>query len=124
VTGLVAWSQPRGGPEDASPLVYRGHVYILRKNGILYCFDAKTGKQIYRERIPNSKNFWASPVAGDGKLFCLDDGGTTHVLQAGPPFKVLGKNMLNEMSWASPAIASGAVFLRSVDHLFCIVEKP
>ena len=74
-------------------------------------------------RIPNAKSFWASPWAGDGKIFCLDDGGTTHVLQAGPAFKVLGKNALNEMFWASPAAAAGAVFLRSVDHLFCITEK-
>ena len=119
----VAWSQPRGGPEDASPLVYQGHVYVLRKNGIMTCYDAGTGKQVYRERIANAKSFWASPFAGNGKVFCLDDGGTTHVLQAGPEFKVLGKNALNEMFWASPAVAGGAVFLRSVDHVYCIADK-
>ena len=119
----VAWSQPRGGPEEASPLAYQGYVYILRKNGgIVTCYDAKTGKQVYRERIPEARSFWASPWAADGKIFCLDDAGTTHVLQAGPDFKVLGKNSLDEMSWASPAVAGGAVFLRSVDHLFCIKQ--
>lgn len=117
----IAWSQPRGGPDEASPLAYQGHVYILRKNGgILTCFDAKTGKQVYRERIPDAKSFWASPWAAGGKIFCLDDGGTTHVIEAGPEFKVLGKNNLEEVSWASPAVADGAVFIRSVDHLFCI----
>lgn len=119
----VAWSQPRSGPEEASPLAYQGYVYILRKNGgIVTCLDARTGKQVYQTRIPEARSFWASPWAAGGKIFCLDDGGTTHVLQAGPEFQVLGKNSLEETSWASPAVAGGAVFLRSVDHLYCIQQ--
>lgn len=115
----VAWSQPRGAPEEASPLAYQGYVYILRKNGgIVTCLDAMTSKQVYQKRIPEARSFWASPWAAGGKIFCLDDGGTTHVLQAGPEFQVLARNSLAETSWASPAVADGAVFLRSVDHLF------
>ena len=107
----------------ASPLVYQGYLYTLGNNGgIVTCLDAKTGKQVYRERLPEAKGFWASPWASGGKVFCLDDGGATHVLQAGPEFKVLGKNTLDEMFWASPAVADGAVFLRSVDHLYCIKQ--
>ncbi|MFL5244174.1 MAG: PQQ-binding-like beta-propeller repeat protein [Gemmataceae bacterium] len=120
----VAWSQAKGGPEKASPLVYQGYVYVFRQSGgIVTCYDAKTGKQIYRERIPNAKSFWASPWAGEGKVFCLDDGGTTFVLKAGPEFKVLGKNSLNEMFWATPALAAGTALLRSVDNLYCIKAK-
>jgi outer membrane protein assembly factor BamB len=121
---FVAWSQPKGGPEKASPLVYQGFVYVLKQSGgFVTCYDAKTGKQAYRERIPNAKSFWASPWAGDGKIYCLDDGGTTHVLKAGPEFKVLAKNTLDEMFWSSPAIAGGAAFLRGVDNLYCIKTK-
>jgi outer membrane protein assembly factor BamB len=119
----VAWSQPRGGPDDASPLVYQGYVYVVRKNGIVTCYEAKTGKQVYRERIPGGGSYWASPVAGDGKVLFVDDGGTTHVVQAGPQFKVLGNNKLNEMFWASPAIAGTSIFLRGVDHLYCVKAK-
>jgi outer membrane protein assembly factor BamB len=120
----IAWSQPRNGPEMASPLVYEGYVYVLRQNGgTVTCYDAKTGKQVYRERIPRAAGFWASPWACDGKVFCLDDSGTTHILQAGPEFKVLGKNTINEMCWSSAAVADGALFLRGVDHLYCIKKK-
>jgi outer membrane protein assembly factor BamB len=119
----VAWSQPRNGPEKASPLVYQGHLYVLRQNGLLACYEAKSGKEVYRERIPGAAAFWASPWAGDGKVYCLDDRGTTHVLQAGPKFKVLGKNALDEMFWATPAVAGGALFLRGVDHLYCVEGK-
>ena len=84
------------------------------------CSDAKTGEQVYRERIPDARAFWASPWAGDGKVFCLDDAGSTHILQAGPQFKVIGKNSIDEMCWASPAAADGTLVVRGVDHLFCI----
>ncbi len=120
----VAWSQPRGGPDKPSPVIYQGHLYVLRQNGMLTCYDAKTGTEVYRQRIPGAGAFWASPWAGDGKLYCLDDRGTTHVVQAGPKFKVLGKNTLDEMCWATPAVADGAVFLRGVDHLYCLRAKP
>src|SRR5262249_25972574 len=112
------------GPEMASPLVYQGYVYVLRQNGgILTCHDAKTGKQAYRERIPRATGFWASPWAGGGKVDCQDDSGTTHIIQAGPEFKGRGSNTGNEMPWASPAAVDGTLFVRGVDHLFCIKSK-
>lgn len=117
----VAWSQPKAGPSMASPLVYRGHVYVLERGGMLSCYDAKTGKPAYeKERLPAARSFWASPVAGDGKVYCLDEDGQMFVLQAGPEFKVLGKNKLDDMFWSTPAAAGGAIFLRGVDHLYCI----
>jgi len=112
---------PRGGPEKASPLVYQGYIYILRQSGgILTCYDAQTGKLAYRERIPEAGSFWASPWAADGKVFCLDDAGTTHVLAAGPEFKALGKNSLHETTWATPALAGGGILVRGVEHLFSL----
>ena len=56
-------------------------------------------------------------------MFCLGDDGQTTVVQAGSEFKVIGKNSFDEMTWATPAVASGALFLRTVDHLYCIKEK-
>ncbi|HKB05873.1 MAG TPA: PQQ-binding-like beta-propeller repeat protein [Gemmataceae bacterium] len=117
----IAWSQPQAGPQTASPLVYRDLVYVLdERGGVLHSYDTKTGKQVYKERIPGARGFTSSPWAYDDKVFCLDDAGTTHVVQAGPEFKVLGKNSLGEMSWSSPAAANGALYLRTVDHLYCI----
>jgi outer membrane protein assembly factor BamB len=118
----VAWSQSKGGPSAASPLVYDGYLYVLEQNGgMLSCFDAKTGKPAYqRERLPGARAFWASPWAGDGKVFCLDSEGTTHVVQAGKEFSVLGKNTLEDQFWATPAPAGGTVILRGVDNVYCI----
>jgi outer membrane protein assembly factor BamB len=120
----VAWQLPQGGPPTASPLLVDKYLYVLEeRGGLLSCYDAKTGKQVYKERLPGARGFTSSPFAYDGKLFCLDDAGTTHVVQAGPQFKVLGKNTIDEMCWSSPAVAGGALFLRTVDHVYCIKDK-
>jgi outer membrane protein assembly factor BamB/Spy/CpxP family protein refolding chaperone len=120
----VAWHLPQSGPSTASPLLYDGLLYVLEeRNGLLSCLDAKTGKQVYKERLPGARGFTSSPWASGGKIFCLDDGGTTHVIQAGRQFKTLGKNTLGEMCWSSPGVAGGALFVRTVDHLYCIREQ-
>jgi len=78
---------------------------------------------VYKERLPGARGFTSSPWAHGGKVFCLDDSGTTHVVNAGPEFKVLGKNTIGEMCWASPAVVDGALLLRTVDHLYCIRQN-
>jgi outer membrane protein assembly factor BamB len=122
VSGGVVWSRPRAAPAMASPLVYQGYVYVLEQNGgMVSCYDAKSGKPAYqRERIPGARSFWASPWAYDGKVFCLDDAGTTHVLLAGPSFKVLGKNALGDTTWATPAPAGGTLVIRGVNGVYGI----
>lgn len=119
----VAWSAKNVWPASSSPLSYQGHVYLLdRQNGMVSCFDAKTGKAAYtKERLPNAKQFWASPWGHDGKVFCLDSDGQTHVLKAGPSFEVLAVNTLDkELFWATPAAAGGALFVRGIDNLYCV----
>jgi outer membrane protein assembly factor BamB len=121
----VAWSLPNAGPLTATPLLYEGHLYVLEQHlGMVSCYDARTGKQVYRERLPQARGFLASPWACQGKVFCLDEDGQTFVLRAGPEFKLLGCNKVGETCWASPAPAGDALFLRSIDHLYCIKNKP
>ena len=108
----------------ATPLLYDGHLYILEQNlDVVSCYDARTGKQAYRERLPQARGFFASPWACQGKVFCLDEDGQTFVFQPGPTFKLLGRNDLGAKCWASPALADDAMFVRSIDHLYCINNK-
>src|SRR5262249_41200127 len=93
------------------------------RGGLLSCYDATTGKQLYKERLQGARGMTSSPWACDGKVFCLDDGGSTFVVQAGPEFKLLAQNTIAETGWSSPAVAGGALFRRTVDHLYCIRQK-
>jgi outer membrane protein assembly factor BamB len=121
----VLWSHDRGGPQMASPLIHDGFVYICdRRGGIVTCYDAATGKEAYKERLPGEREFWASPWACGDRIFCLDDSGATHVLAPGAEFKVLTTNQLEGRFWASSAVTDGSFLLRSTDSLYRISERP
>ncbi len=56
-------------------------------------------------------------------MFLLSEDGDTFVIKAGPTFKVLGKNSLNEMALASPAIAGGSLYIRTQSRLYKIARQ-
>ena len=121
----VAWYQPTLGTYNTSALVYGDYYYTLLDRGFLLCHDARTGKQIYgRQRLSREgSGFTSSPWAYNGKIFLLSEDGDTFVVQAGPEFKLLGRNSLNEMTLATPAIARGSVLLRTQSKLYRIARK-
>ena len=119
----MAWKLTTGGAATPSPLLYSGYLYVLEdRGGIVTCYDAKTGDKLYKERISGAKGFTSSPLGYAGKIFCLDDDGTTWVLKAGPKFEVVGENKLGEMVWSSPAAANGAL-LRSNRRSFVLHSR-
>ena len=93
---------------------------------MLACNDAKTGKEIYpRQRITaEAASFTASLWAYNGKLFAISEDGDTYVMQAGPEFKLLGKNPLDEMTLATPAVSNGSLIVRTASKLYRIGRKP
>lgn len=116
----IAWCIARSGIEMASPVVCAGHLYLLeRRNGILHCLQAATGTSVYRKRIPGARAFWASPLVVGDNVYCFDSDGATHVVRGGAEFAVAARNALDEMCWSTPAVAHDALYLRTVEHLYC-----
>ncbi|MBX7168554.1 MAG: PQQ-binding-like beta-propeller repeat protein [Pirellulales bacterium] len=119
----IAWCQKQGAPYNTTPLVYQGHAYSCLDRGVLACFDANTGEERYRERLPNGRAFTASPVGAGGKVYCLNEFGTTFVVAAGPEFKVLHENVLDEEVFlATPALAGNRLLVRGETSLYAIEE--
>ena len=118
----IAWSLPQGGPYNPSPIVYGDFYYTLFDRGFFTCHDAKTGKEIYTKvRLdPTAGGFTASPWAYNGKLFAMSEDGVTYVIQAGPEFKVIGRNSLDEFTMASPAIHRDSLLIRTATTLYKI----
>lgn len=119
---FIAWCRRKAGPYNPTPIAYRGYVYVLYDRGLLSCFEARTGKEVYAGvRIAAGANaFTASPWANNGKLFCLSEDGDTFVIRAGPEFGLLGCNKLQEMCMATPAAVRGALLIRTLSRLYCI----
>lgn len=121
----IAWSKKRGGPYMPTPIVYGDYLYTCANNGTLTCYNAKTGEQIYRERLAGRGSgyaFTASPVAADGKLYFTSEDGEIFVIKAGPAYELLAANSMGEVCMATPAISEGMIFIRGQQHVYGIGE--
>jgi outer membrane protein assembly factor BamB len=114
----VDWQMPAGASYVPSIVYYEGLLYMTNEVGVVTCADAHTGERVWRHRLGGV--FFASPVAGDGKVFLVSETGETFVLRAGREPVVLARNDLGERFIASPAISHGRLFLRSDTTLFAI----
>ena len=120
----VVWMAPRSGGYLCTPLVYRGLVYIVRYNGVLAVFDAKTGEKKYETRLAGATSaFTASPVANDGRVFIASEDGQVFVIAAGPKYEVVAMNEMSTPILATPALTEGRMLLRTQDQIMAIGSK-
>lgn len=122
----IAWSKSRGGPYMPTPIVYGDHLYTCANNGLITVYDAKTGQEVYKERVAGTRTvaFSASPVAADGKLYFPSEDGDVFVVKAGPKFELLATNPMGEVLMATPAVSDGLLIVRGRSHLFGIRQAP
>jgi outer membrane protein assembly factor BamB len=114
----VVWQYKRGLPYVSSPLVYRGQLFLVKDGGVATLLDATTGKLVKQARVTGAGNYYASPVAGDGKIYVASGGGVVSVLRAGEQLEVLSSHDFGERIAATPVIADGQVYLRTEKALY------
>ena len=126
ITGspAIAWSSTATRPYVPSPLLYGDKLYFLKSNnGILSCLNAKTGEKHYGEqRLEGVPNVYASPLGAGGRVYVAGRDGATAVVQAGPEFKVLATNKLDDGFDASPVAVDSELYLRGRKFLYRISE--
>jgi outer membrane protein assembly factor BamB len=109
------------GIQMASPTHCGGNLYFFeRRRGIVRCVDIETGRLEYESRVRGAGPFWASPWTDGKHLYAMDSSGNTHVIAAGDKLHVIALNQLEQQAWGTPALADGRIYLRTVDHLYCI----
>ncbi len=115
----VLWKYFRNIPQLPSPVLYNDHLFMVSDQGIVTCLDPKTGEALHRGRLQGaSGNFYASPVAADGKLFFITEEGLVAVTDASDTFKVLAVNDLHERCYATPAFDQNRVYIRTEKGLY------
>jgi outer membrane protein assembly factor BamB len=115
--GMV-WKSEKALPESPSPLYYRGNLYLVKNGGVLSCYAAATGKLHYQQRLEAAGSYYASPVAGDGKIYTSSMDGIVVVVEAGDELRVVARNNLEEPLMATPAIVDGKLYVRTARHLY------
>ena len=136
------------GSRIATPILWDDRLYWI-SGSIATCRDAKTGAEVYSERIEGStaapsgggggQGFgggggrrggggggdYASPVVANGHLYHVGRRGEVLVIKLGPKFELISRNTIEEDTSdhsATPAISNGQLFLRSAKTLYCVGE--
>jgi outer membrane protein assembly factor BamB len=123
-SGTIVWSRTGRGSYMPTPLVYRGVLYVLANNGVFDAYDLQSGKEIYRQRLPQvGSGFSASPVAADGKIYLSNEDGEMLVVTAGPAFEHVATNSMGELLMATPALSSGVMYVRSSTSLSAVGKR-
>ena len=118
-SGLL-WSYRRSIPQLPTPVLYRGVLYMINDGGILTTLDPATGKALKQGRLREAVDqYFASPVAGDGKVYFVSKSGIASVLKAGPEQEPLSVSDLAEEVAATPALGDGRLYLRTRSSLYC-----
>jgi outer membrane protein assembly factor BamB len=127
--GKVLWRNNQKCYEQ-SLLAYRGYVYGLTDNGVMFCWRGTDGKEMWKERLTGPVS--ASPVLAGGNVYWANELGTLYVFKAVPDrFELVAQNQVGNDSFASPAICGGQVFLRVAqtsatgrqEYLYCFAKK-
>ncbi len=108
-------------PNVPTPIVSGGWMFLFHDQGQVTCLESRTGKVLWSEK-PGGR-FFGSPVLVGDRLYCITTSGQVVVLRAGAAYELLAVNDLGEASQATPAVAQGRLFLRTLSHLWCIAAE-
>ncbi len=120
----VQWRYDRAVPIVSSPLVYENILYTIKDGGIFTSLDPSTGGVLKTARVRDAiDNYYASPVAADGKIYLASETGKISVIRPGAQWEVIAVHDLGEPAYASPAVSDGRLYLRTDVALYAFGEK-
>ncbi len=119
----VVWQLKKSYPNIPAPLIYRDVMYLMKEGGIVTSLNPASGEVLKMGRTPDAlEDYYASPVAADGKVFLVSASGKVTVLKAGGQWEILATNDLGEECWATPAIAGNNLYIRTRNALYSFAE--
>ncbi len=123
ITGKAELWTNRLGPDVPTSATDGTLLYVLKDNGTMNCLDLKSGKALYESQRIELGTYSSSPLLADGKVYNINEEGTTTVIRAGPKFEVLGVSKLDGYTLASPVAVDDQLFIRTGEALYCIGKK-
>lgn len=115
------WSVNKFAPDCPTPVIDQGRVFTIRDDGMASCLDLKTGDVLWQERL-FTDNVKVSPVAAEGRIYFTSGQGNCVVVKSASKLEILSRNEWKEETLSTPALSDGRLFLRTGNHLACIVS--
>lgn len=115
----VLWRYAKSLPNTPSPLLYRGMIYLIKDGGIFSSIDPADGSPKLVARLRGAiDQYWASPVAGDGKIYTVSAGCAVSAVTPGASWKAADAGSFDDSCFATPALADGRFYLRTLSALY------
>jgi outer membrane protein assembly factor BamB len=105
-------------PGTSSPLVYEGKLYVVTSGGVLNCADAATGQREWQARLEGP--FSGSPVVAGGWLYIFNEAGVGFVADLKNKGELASRHSFDDVILSTPAVADGALYIRSDSKLWKI----
>lgn len=116
----LLWDREKRNASEANSVLVNGRLFQITRGGIATCMNPVTGEDIWEERLTGQH--LPSPIAAGDRLYFSNDRGHTRVIKAADKFELLAENILPDAMTAAPAVADGALFIRTKKQLFKIAR--
>ena len=120
----VVWKYRRGTPYVPSPIVRRGVLWMVKDGGIVTRLEAASGRLLSDERLPGPGNYYASPVAGDGKIYFASEAGVVSVVADEPDWRVISSHKFDAKIYGTPVLNGDSVIIRTEESVYCYEHNP
>jgi len=117
----VVWDREKRNASESCPVLVNGLLFQTTRGGIVTCMNPQTGVDVWEDRF--SGQHLPSPIAAADRLYFSNDRGDTRVIKAGDKFELLAENKLPDAMTSAPAVADGAIFIRTKKQLFKLGSK-
>ena len=115
----IAWKEKRGMPARCTPLLVDDLLYVVNREGIMTCLEAKTGDVVWKQRLDGA--YSATPIFAKDRIYLFNEDATCTMLRPGRKFDVLAVNSLSRQQLlATPAVDGNAFIIRTAGSLYRI----
>jgi outer membrane protein assembly factor BamB len=103
-----------------SPVATDEYLFIPVSWAMVACYEPKSGELLWENEFDNS--IYASPIISEDKVYLMDKKGVMHIFKVAGEYISVANPELGEGSVCTPAFANGRIYIRGLEHLYCIGE--
>lgn len=120
----LVWKYRRGAPYVPSPLLRNGVLWMVKDGGIVTRLEAASGRMISEERLPGPGSYYASPVAGDGKIYFASENGVVSAVADEPDWRVISSHKFDGKIYGTPVLDGNRILIRAGESIQCYEKEP
>ena len=113
----VLWKEIKSMPQRCSPLLVGDLLFVVNRDGIATCLEAKTGETVWKERLPG--RYSASPIYAKDRIYFFNEDAKATVIRPSRKFTIVAESELERQRLlATPAVDDDAFIVRTETHIY------